>query len=74
MKCKPLSALGTLWSDCSHAVPHPPPRGQLTVLQLLVQTLKALVWEKAHKDLQETKGKNTTKYCGVNKIWFAEAD
>lgn len=55
-------------------MPHPPPRGQLTVLQLLVQTLKPLVLETARIDLQETKGEDATKYRGVNKVWFAEAD
>lgn len=53
---------------------HPPPRGQLTVLQLLVQTLKPSVLETAHIELQEAKGENATKYHGVNKVWFAEAD
>lgn len=55
-------------------MPHPTPRGQLPVLQLLVQTLKLLGLETEHIDLQETKGENATKYCGVKKIWFAEAD
>ena len=63
-----------MWSDYSHAMPHPIPRGQLMVLQLLVQTLKPLVLEMVHIDFQETKGENATKYCGINKIWFAEAD
>lgn len=63
-----------MWSDYSHAMPRPTPRGQLTVLQLLVQTLKPSVLEMVHIDLQETKGENATKYCGANKIWFAEDD
>lgn len=63
-----------MWSGCSHAIPHPTPRGQLMVLELLLHTLKASALDMAHTDLQETKGENATKYCGINKVWFAEAD
>lgn len=48
------------------------------LLELLLNPLKALVLEMAHTGLQKkpkkTKGEKATKYCGVNKIWFAEAD
>lgn len=75
-----------MWSDVchalhgryGHAILNPIPREWLMLLELLLNPLKALVLEMAHTGLQKkpkkTKGEKATKYCGVNKIWFAEAD